>query len=142
MAARIARAVAGGLREYYDPFTREGMGATEFSWSALVMELVDPDPAARFSHVGTAPSTPSRPLGETRALVRIGRGRASPGVIASIHVPRTSRSFAPHRHPQQREDQPDDADDHEDDPDGVDAESAGRYVHGEAKNRSQGYEKK
>lgn len=52
MAARIGRAVdAAGLREYYDPFTGRGMGASDFSWSALVMELVDPDPSARSSHV-------------------------------------------------------------------------------------------
>jgi hypothetical protein len=45
LAGRVARAVRGaGLREYYDPFTGEGMGATDFSWSALVMELIDPDP--------------------------------------------------------------------------------------------------
>ena len=51
MAARIGRAVdAVGLREYYDPFTGRGMGATDFSWSALVMELVEPDPSARSSH--------------------------------------------------------------------------------------------
>jgi Mannosylglycerate hydrolase MGH1-like glycoside hydrolase domain len=52
MGARIARAVRGaGLREYYDPYTGEGMGATDFSWSALVMELVDPDSAAGSSHL-------------------------------------------------------------------------------------------
>ena len=48
----VERAVdAAGLREYYDPFTGRGMGASDFSWSALVMELVDPDPSARSSHV-------------------------------------------------------------------------------------------
>jgi hypothetical protein len=52
MAARIAGAVAGaGLREYYDPYTGRGMGAVDFSWSALVMELLEPDPAAATSHV-------------------------------------------------------------------------------------------
>jgi hypothetical protein len=52
MAARIGRAVdAAGLREYYDPFTGRGMGAVDFSWSALVMELVDPDHSARSSHI-------------------------------------------------------------------------------------------
>jgi hypothetical protein len=30
------------------------MGATDFSWSALVMELVDPDPDAGSSHLGVA----------------------------------------------------------------------------------------
>jgi hypothetical protein len=45
--------VAGaGLREYYDPFTGRGMGAVDFSWSALVMEMVDPDPGAASSHLG------------------------------------------------------------------------------------------
>jgi hypothetical protein len=29
------------------------MGAYDFSWSALVLELADPDPAARNSHIGT-----------------------------------------------------------------------------------------
>ncbi len=52
MARRLAAAVAAeGLREYYDPFTGKGMGAADFSWSALIMELVDPDPGARTSHV-------------------------------------------------------------------------------------------
>jgi hypothetical protein len=52
MGRRIARAVsAAGLREYYDPYTGEGMGAEHFSWSSLVMEFVDPDPLARSSHV-------------------------------------------------------------------------------------------
>ena len=55
LGARIAGAVrAAGLREYYDPYTGEGMGATDFSWSALVMELIDPDPEAASSHLGAA----------------------------------------------------------------------------------------
>jgi hypothetical protein len=53
MAARLGRTVsAEGLREYYDPFTGAGMGARNFSWSALIMELLAPDPAARSSHLG------------------------------------------------------------------------------------------
>jgi hypothetical protein len=53
MATRIARAVSGaGLREYYDPYTGTGMGAVDFSWSSLVLELLDRDPAAAASHVG------------------------------------------------------------------------------------------
>jgi hypothetical protein len=52
LATRVGKAVlAAGLREYYDPHTGEGMGATNFSWSALVMELLDPDPGARYSHL-------------------------------------------------------------------------------------------
>jgi hypothetical protein len=55
MATRVGAAVAReGLREYYDPMTGEGMGAREFAWSALIMELVDPDPLAASSHL--APS--------------------------------------------------------------------------------------
>ncbi len=62
LAERIARAVrSAGLREYYDPYTGRGMGATGFSWSALVMEMVDPDPAARSSHLAVASTGASRP---------------------------------------------------------------------------------
>lgn len=64
LGARIQHAVAGaGLREYYDPFTGKGMGARDFSWSSLVMELVDPDPAARSSHI-TPLKSATRPVGE------------------------------------------------------------------------------
>ncbi|HEY3946930.1 MAG TPA: hypothetical protein VGL78_17020 [Solirubrobacteraceae bacterium] len=53
MARRLARAVStAGLREYYDPFDGAGMGAKSFTWSALVTEMVDMDPGARFSHLG------------------------------------------------------------------------------------------
>jgi neutral trehalase len=52
MARRIGKTMdAAGLREYYDPFTGEGMGAPHFSWSALVLELIDPDPAAGTSYL-------------------------------------------------------------------------------------------
>ncbi len=55
-AARLADGVIGaiereGLREYYDPRTGAGLGATEFAWSALVAELAEPDPAAARSHL-------------------------------------------------------------------------------------------
>jgi Glycosyl hydrolase family 63 C-terminal domain len=54
MARRLARAVSSaGLREYYDPFNGAGMGAKSFTWSALVTEMVDRDPGAHFSHLGT-----------------------------------------------------------------------------------------
>jgi hypothetical protein len=47
LAARIAAAVlANGLREYYHPYTGAGMGAAEFAWSTLVMELLDAEPSA------------------------------------------------------------------------------------------------
>jgi hypothetical protein len=52
---RLGAAVAGaGLREYYDPFTGAGMGATNFTWSALVLELLDPDASAAGSYVTPA----------------------------------------------------------------------------------------
>jgi hypothetical protein len=45
-ASELATAIAGavareGLREYYDPYTGAGMGAKNFAWSALVLELLD-----------------------------------------------------------------------------------------------------
>ncbi|MGH2873517.1 MAG: MGH1-like glycoside hydrolase domain-containing protein, partial [Solirubrobacteraceae bacterium] len=52
LGRRLGAAVAqSGLREYYNPFTGAGMGAVRFGWSALVMELLDPDPAAATSHL-------------------------------------------------------------------------------------------
>jgi hypothetical protein len=52
MARRVVRAVlASGLREYYDPFTGRGMGAHDFAWSALALELGDPDPSAANSYL-------------------------------------------------------------------------------------------
>ena len=49
---RLGAAVAREqLREYYDPYTGEGLGATEFAWSSLIMELLDPDPRAKNSYL-------------------------------------------------------------------------------------------
>ena len=48
LAAAVARE---GLREYYHPFTGRGMGAAEFGWSALMMEMVEPDPRAAYSYL-------------------------------------------------------------------------------------------
>ena len=47
-AAELARAVAAaigqaGLREYLNPYTGDGLGATDFAWSALALELADPE---------------------------------------------------------------------------------------------------
>jgi hypothetical protein len=55
-ASRLADGVIGavereGLREYYDPRTGAGLGATDFAWSALVAELAEPDPGAARSHL-------------------------------------------------------------------------------------------
>ena len=45
LATGISSAVlASGLREYYNPFTGGGMGAVDFAWSTLVMELLEADP--------------------------------------------------------------------------------------------------
>ena len=50
LATRVASAVkASGLREYYDPFTGRGMGAVDFAWSTLVMEMIAPVYAAAVS---------------------------------------------------------------------------------------------
>jgi Glycosyl hydrolase family 63 C-terminal domain len=40
---------AEGLREYYDPYTGRGMGATDFAWSSLIVEMHDPDRRAATS---------------------------------------------------------------------------------------------
>jgi hypothetical protein len=40
-----------GSREFYEPFTGEGLGAREFGWSALIAELAEWDPAAAGSHL-------------------------------------------------------------------------------------------
>ena len=47
MATRLAETIrAGGVREYYDPLTGEGLGATDFAWTTLIMEMTDADPHA------------------------------------------------------------------------------------------------
>ena len=59
LAQRLGATMAtAGLREYYDPWSGTGMGARDFAWSSLIMELVDPDlTAAATSHLGVAPRT-------------------------------------------------------------------------------------
>jgi hypothetical protein len=48
MATTLERTVLReGLREYYDPRTGEGLGATDFAWSSLVLELAGQDPGAQ-----------------------------------------------------------------------------------------------
>jgi hypothetical protein len=45
LAARLGSAVRHNrLREYYDPFTGRGMGAVEFAWSTLILEMLQADP--------------------------------------------------------------------------------------------------
>jgi hypothetical protein len=44
LAERVAGAVADArLREYYNPHTGAGMGAVDFAWSSLVLEMVQGD---------------------------------------------------------------------------------------------------
>jgi hypothetical protein len=43
--------VREGSREFYEPFTGEGLGAEEFGWSTLIAELAQPDPAAAKSYL-------------------------------------------------------------------------------------------
>ncbi|HWF73738.1 MAG TPA: hypothetical protein VG186_10370 [Solirubrobacteraceae bacterium] len=55
-AAELVRGVVGavaseGLREYYNPFTGCGMGALDFAWSSLIMEMVAPDDRAATSYL-------------------------------------------------------------------------------------------
>jgi hypothetical protein len=50
-AATLARAITDtvareGLREFYDPHDGRGMGAKDFAWSALALELADPSNAS------------------------------------------------------------------------------------------------
>jgi glycogen debranching enzyme len=52
MSAAIERTILEqGLREYYDPRTGEGLGATDFAWTTLALEMSDPDPAATGSYL-------------------------------------------------------------------------------------------
>ena len=52
LARRVASTIGShGLHEYYDPYTGRGMGASEFAWSTLALEIVDPDPAAATSYL-------------------------------------------------------------------------------------------
>jgi hypothetical protein len=53
MRTRLGMAVAAaGLREYYDPYTGRGMGASSFAWSSLILEILEPDPRAPRSFLG------------------------------------------------------------------------------------------
>ena len=52
MAKALCEAYAReGSREFYEPFTGEGLGAREFGWSTLIAELAAPDPQAPRSHL-------------------------------------------------------------------------------------------
>lgn len=52
LARGIERAVlGGGLREFYDPFDGTGMGARDFAWSALALDMLEGAPAASTSYL-------------------------------------------------------------------------------------------
>ena len=52
MAKRLSAAVADQrLREFYEPYCGEGLGAKEFGWSSLIAELADPDRSASSSYL-------------------------------------------------------------------------------------------
>ena len=52
LATRLTSAIRSqGLREYYNPYTGRGMGAVDFGWSSLVLELAAPDPRAGHSYL-------------------------------------------------------------------------------------------
>src|SRR6185312_9271697 len=47
LASRLGQAVRlSRLREYYHPYTGRGMGAVDFAWSSLILELLETDHAA------------------------------------------------------------------------------------------------
>jgi hypothetical protein len=52
MATAVTKAVEReGLREYYHPRTGEGLGASDFAWTSLALEMADPAPAAPRSYL-------------------------------------------------------------------------------------------
>ena len=49
---RVAAAVAAsGLREYYEPTSGAGMGARDFAWSTLVLDMLEHDPRAAATYL-------------------------------------------------------------------------------------------
>ena len=56
MVSRLSETVLReGLREYYNPLTGEGLGATDFAWTSLILEMADPAPRRPQLSVGDAP---------------------------------------------------------------------------------------
>ena len=55
LVARLGGAIStAGLREYYEPYTGRGMGAVDFGWSSLFMEMIEPDPRAAESYLASS----------------------------------------------------------------------------------------
>jgi hypothetical protein len=44
--------LSSGLREFYGPYDGRGMGACDFAWSALVLELLEPHAQSACSYLG------------------------------------------------------------------------------------------
>jgi hypothetical protein len=65
--ARTIQAVLhrGGLRESYNPLDGRGMGAREFAWSALAVEMLEPDAGAARSHLTPAAASGPAALGRS-----------------------------------------------------------------------------
>ena len=52
LVERLAATIAAqGLREYYHSYSGRGMGAFDFGWSSLIMEMLAPDPRAALSYL-------------------------------------------------------------------------------------------
>jgi hypothetical protein len=42
LATTLERTIlAAGMREYYNPRTGEGLGAVDFAWTGLILEMAD-----------------------------------------------------------------------------------------------------
>jgi Mannosylglycerate hydrolase MGH1-like glycoside hydrolase domain len=60
LVERVATAIGpAGLREYYDPYSGRGMGAVDFAWSSLVLDMLDPDPRVASSYLGDPDPIPA-----------------------------------------------------------------------------------
>jgi hypothetical protein len=58
LAARVGETIVRhGLREYYHPYTGAGMGAGDFGWSSLVLELTEPDERTATSYLEASSDT-------------------------------------------------------------------------------------
>jgi hypothetical protein len=52
LVRRLSTAMAGqALREYYDPYTGVGMGAVDFGWSSLIVDMIADEPRAHTSYI-------------------------------------------------------------------------------------------
>jgi hypothetical protein len=74
-ATTLAQSLAGAvaverLREYYNPCDGRGMGAIDFAWSSLIMEMVERDERAATSYLEPAPTR--------SGATGLSRGPASP----------------------------------------------------------------